>query len=209
MTSSASIRTLAVAALVGTTAAGSNVYSPLDRPTWKGNYPVIFLQTPSEEKASLGPNSAPQFTTTTTVRIVARVNAPQAKNDAGAAAAELALENLQTQIEVALINNPALMSQLQQFAWVRVQKEVTGEGEQHLGELVMEIGMEFYQGPEDFYPTTSVPLEEITVDFDAANVFDPTGTYPDPPFPDSVEPAPRTSGPDGRAEGGLDLTLPQ
>jgi hypothetical protein len=209
VTSSASIRALAQAALVGHTDAGSNVFSPLDRPTWKGNYPVMFLQTPSEEKASLGPNSAPQFTTTTTVRIVARVTAPQAKNDAGAAAAELALEALQTQIEIALINNPALMSQLQQIPWVRAQKEVNGESEQHVGELVMEIGMEFYQGPEDFYPVSSVSLEQITVDFDAVNVYDANGTYPDPPFPDSVEPAPRTSGPDGRAEGGLDITLPQ
>jgi hypothetical protein len=208
MTTSAELRVLSQAALTGQTSAGANVYTALDRPTWAGNCPVIFLQTPSEDKESLGRNGAPQYVVTTTVRVVARVQQPQEANDAGAAKAELALEQLQAQIEVALINNPALMSKLQQFAWVRVQKQVSGESAVHLGELVMEIGMEFYQGPEDFYPIVGAPIEQITIDADLVNVADPTGTYANPPFPDAVVPAPRTSGPDGRAEGGLDFTFP-
>lgn len=209
MTTSADLRLLSQDALLGNTNVASSVYTPLDRPTWSGNYPVIFIQTPSEEKESLGRNGAPQFIVTTTVRIIARVEQPKEANGAGAAKAELALEALQDQIEKSLINYPKLMQQLQQFAWVRVQKEVNGDGEKHLGELLMDFGMEFYQGPEDFYPIETDPLEEITVDADLLNVADPTGTYPNPPFPDSVTPAPRTSGPDGRSEGGLDITLPQ
>jgi len=209
MTDSATLRLFAQGALAGITAAGANVFTPLDRPTWSGNYPVIFIQTPNEEKESLGRNGAPQFTVTTTVRLIARVKQAQEENDAGAAKAELALELLQSQIEKGLINNPPLMSQLQQFAWVRVEKEVVGDSEFHLGELTMDIGMEFYQGPEDFYPIVGDAIEQITVDADLGNVFDPNGTYPDPPFPNSVTPAPRTSGPDGRAEGGLVINLPQ
>jgi len=102
-----------------------------------------------------------------------------------------------------------------------------GEGEQHLGELTVDVGMEFYQGPEDFYPLEGevieppfdavnaamvqpiVPLTEFNVTTDLVNVADPTGTYPDAPFPDVVTPAPRTAGPDGRAEGGLLFEFPQ
>lgn len=209
MTASADLRKLCQNALTGVTAAKSNVFSPLDRPTWEGNYPVIFLQTPAEDKESLGRNGAPQFTVTTTMRVIARVTAKQAVNDAGAAAAELALEQLQQQIEMALINYPPLMSLLQQFAWVRVQKQVSGDGALHIGELVMEIGMEFYQGPEDFYPIVGTPIEEVTIDIDLVNVYDTSGTYPNPPFPDAVQPAPRTSGPDGRAEAGAIFTFPE
>lgn len=209
MTQTADLRAAAVTALTGNTDAAENVFSPLDRPTWAGNYPVVFLQTPDESKESLGPNGAPQFTVTATLRVIARVQENQQKGDAGAAAAELALETLQKQIEVALINNPALMVLLEQIAFVRVEKSVTGEGEVHLGELKMDIGLQFYQGPEDFYPITGDALEEITVDADLVNVFDPNGTYPNPPFPDAVEPAPRDEGPDGRAEAGVDILLPQ
>lgn len=209
MTSAASLRTLAVAALTGATAAGNNVFSILDWPTWNGSYPVVYLQTPQEEKESIGRQGAPQFTVTATLRISARVQTPAQANGAGAAAALVALENLQQQIEVALINNPTLMGQLQQFPFIRAEKKVDGEGAQNLGELVLDIGMEFYQGPEDFFPTSAVPLTEITVDADLVNVYDPSGTYPNPPFPSAVQPAPRTSGPDGRAEGGVDIPLPQ
>lgn len=209
MTQTADLRTTAAAALTGATDAGANVFSPLDRPTWAGDYPVIFLATPEEQKESLGRSGAPQFTVTATLRITARVQMNQAAKDAGAAQAMVELEKMQRQIEVALINNPALMSLLQQFAWVRVTKDVSGQGEGNLGELLMDFGLEFYQGPEDFYPIPSSPLEEITVDGDLTNVYDPTGTYASPPFPSSVEAAPRTEGPDGRMEVGADITLPQ
>jgi hypothetical protein len=209
MTQAADLRVLAQQALVGKTAAMLNVYTPLDRPTWSGNYPVVFLTTPDEEKESLGPNGAPQFTVTATLRVIARVQENQAKDDAGATAAYLALETLKRQIETSLINNPALMNLLQQYKFVRSSIVVDGESAVHLGELKMDIGLEFYQGPEDFFPIPTNPLEEVTVDADLANVFDANGTYPNPPFPDSVQPAPRDEGPDGRAEAGVDIVLPQ
>ncbi|OOG61446.1 hypothetical protein B0E46_15835 [Rhodanobacter sp. B04] len=208
-TTAATLRALAVTALTGTTDAAANVFSILDWPTWSGSYPVLYLQTPKEEKESLGPNGAPQFTVTATIRIQARVQTQALANGAGAANALVALENIQRQIEVALINYTPLMVLLEQFPFVSVEKKVSGEGDQNLGELEMDVGMQFYQGPEDFYVVPSNALEQITVDADLVNVFDPNGTYANPPFPSSVEPAPRTSGPDGRAEAGADITLPQ
>lgn len=209
MTTSADLRLLAASALSSATDAGTNVFAARDWPTWNGSYPVLYLHTPIEEKESLGRNGAPQFTVTATLRISARVQKPTTTTGTGAAAAVVALETLQRQMELALVNNPALMGQLQQFPFVRTEMKVDDDGDQNLAELVMDVGMEFYQGPEDFYPVPTVPLEQITVDADLANVFDATGTYANPPFPQSVEPAPRTSGPDGRAEGGLEITLQQ
>lgn len=209
MTTTADLRSLAAAALSGATDAGTNVFAARDWPTWNGSYPVLYLQTPIEDKESISRNGAPQFTVTATLRISARVQKPTTTTGTGAAAAVVALETLQRQMEVALINNPALMSQLQQFPFVRTEMKVDDDGDQNLAELVMDVGLEFYQGPEDFYPVATVPLEQITVDADLTNVFDATGTYANPPFPQSVEPAPRTSGPDGRTEGGIDTSLPQ
>jgi hypothetical protein len=208
-TTAATLRAQAVAALTGTTSAGASVFSILDWPTWGGSYPVLYLQTPKEEKESLGPNGAPQFTVTVTLRIQARVQTPALASGAGAANALVALETMQRQIEVALINYTPLMTLLEQFSSVSVEKKVSAEGDQNLGELEMDVGMQFYQGPEDFYVIPTDALTEITVDADLTNVFDANGTYANPPFPSSVLPAPRTSGPDGRAESGVDITLPQ
>ena len=208
-TTAAMLRGLAVQALRGATAAGESVYSPLDWASYAGSYPVIGLQTPAEQKESLGRNGAPQFTVTVTLRVTARAQAAAVGLDQGAAAVEAVIEQLQSQIEIALINNPALMGLLQQISSVHVQKDVSAEGKYHLGELVMELGLEFYQGPEDFFPIPAVPLTTVDINADLVNVFDPSGTYLNPPFPTAVNPAPRTSGPDGRDEGSLQIDLPQ
>lgn len=216
MTTTAQIRELVVQQLTVQsspgqypTSAGARVYSPRTWATFKGQYPAIFVTTPSEDRESLGRHSAQQFTTTATVKIAARLSVPAVASDLGAAQAQVALETLKTQIEQALINNPAITQLIQQIAFLRSEIEVSAEGEQPMAELAMQFGYEFYEGPEDFYPIDGDPLEEITLDADLTNRFDPTGTYANPPFPSEVESAPRTSGPDGRAEGGLDIQLPQ
>ncbi|MDE3022257.1 MAG: ATP-binding protein [Pseudomonadota bacterium] len=171
MTSTAQLRTLSVAALKNAvTLAGQDVFSPRDWPTWGGSYPVILVQTPFEEKTSIGRN-VPEFTVTATLKVTARVQSLAASADAGAAAAEADLEIFKNQIEVALINNPTIMPLLQQIAFVRSQMEVNAEGEQHIGELVMEFGLEFYQGPEAFNKPVTTALTEITL-----TVTEPSGT---------------------------------
>jgi hypothetical protein len=208
MTTSSELRLLAVEGLMGKTLAGTRVYSARTMATWKGEYPMLYLHSPIEDMESLGRNGGPQFTVTSTLAISARVQEKNLPRNGGAALVLLDLETIQQQIKMALINYPPLMSRLQQYPFIRSEMHESGEGESDLGELVMQIGMEFYQGPEDFYPFTPDTLEQVNVTADLLNVFDGNGTYPDAPFPDAVQPAPRNSGPDGRAEGELTFVFP-
>lgn len=205
MTTISDLQQLTVEALTSKTDAAARVFYARTWPTWDGLYPMLYLHAPSEDMESLGRNGAPQFTVTATLRISARVTVKNLPNNAGAAQAQMALEQLQGQIKRAVINYPALMRQLQQFAFIRSEFRDDGAGAAEVAELVVDVGMEFYQGPEDFYPTELDDLQQVVVTDDLVNVVDRIGTYPDPPFPDAVEPAPRTFGPDGRAEGGLSI----
>ncbi|CNI30275.1 Mu tail sheath family protein [Yersinia aldovae] len=159
----AQVRQLVVAAITGHTDAGNRVYSPRDWPTTEELYPVILVQTLIEEKQSLGRN-APQFNTITTVRITGRLQELDSEyaND-GADKAELALERLREQIERAVINSYDLTRQIQQFAKVRSTIDLDSGGEGHMAQLLMELDIEYYQGPEDFHPIVADPLEGIDI----------------------------------------------
>ena len=159
----AQVRQLVVAAITGKTDAENRVYSPRDWPTTEEMYPVILVQTPIEEKQSLGRN-APQFNTITTVRITGRLQELDGENENdGANKAELALERLREQIERAVINSYDLTRQTQQFARVRSTIDLDSAGEGHLAQLLMELDIEYYQGPEDFYPIEADPLLGIDI----------------------------------------------
>ncbi|EOI7396997.1 ATP-binding protein, partial [Yersinia enterocolitica] len=150
-------------AILGKTDAENRVYSPRDWPTTEEMYPVILVQTPIEEKQSLGRN-APQFNTITTVRITGRLQELDGENENdGANKAELALERLREQIERAVINSYDLTRQTQQFARVRSTIDLDSAGEGHLAQLLMELDIEYYQGPEDFYPIEADPLLGIDI----------------------------------------------
>lgn len=214
MTTSADLRALFVTALKGATNAGQSVYSPFDWPTAPTASPVILVHARKERKESLGRNT-PEFNVTTTIEIIARTKAPAQVGDGGSGAALAAAETLKAQIETALINNPAIWAdpnggqRIQQFTSVDSELNTSSEGEMPMAELVMLIDVEFYQGPEVFFPIPTVPLQTINLHVDTAAPFDPNGTYANPPFPSAVHPAPRTSGPDGRDEGALTINLPQ
>ncbi|EPB0882559.1 ATP-binding protein [Yersinia enterocolitica] len=159
----AQVRQLVVAAILGKTDAENRVYSPRDWPTTEEMYPVILVQTPIEEKQSLGRN-APQFNTITTVRITGRLQELDGENENdGANKAELALERLREQIERAVINSYDLTRQTQQFARVRSTIDLDSAGEGHLAQLLMELDIEYYQGPEDFYPIEADSLLGIDI----------------------------------------------
>lgn len=176
MTTSAELRDLFVEALGGATDANANVYSPFDWPTDPDAYPIIIVRAPKERKQSLGPN-APIFDVTTTIEITARTKSIALLGDAGSAAALAAAERLKGQIEVALINNPFLWAhpdgsqRISQFASVDSELTTSSEGDMPIAELLMHIEVEFTQGPEDFFPIPSIPLEG----FDAG-VKEPVGT---------------------------------
>ena len=214
MTTSADIRALFVQALTGQTLAGNAVYSPYDWPTSPSTYPLILVHARKERNVSLGPNT-PEFDVYTTVEIIARVQSPAGIVDTGSVAALAAAETLKLQIEVALINNPLIWAdpnggqRIEQFTTVDSEINTSSEGSMPMAELAMSIEVKFYQGPEVFFPIPTNPLQTVNINVDTAEPFDPNGTYANPPFPSAVNPAPRTSGPDGRNEGALTISLPQ
>lgn len=157
------IRNLVVTALkVANTDAGDRVYSPRDWSTRSEDYPSLLVQTPFDEKHSLGRN-APQFTSVATVRITGRVEAVDTDTDDGAMLAEVALETLREQIERAVINSYDLGKVIQQYRQIRSAIDVSAGGESHIGQLTYEIDAEYYQGPEDFYPVDGTPLTGVDV----------------------------------------------
>ncbi len=167
----AALRGLVISALTGTTDALDRVYSPRDWPTSEDMYPAILVQTPFDVKNSLGRN-VPQFTTVTTVRITGRLQElDDLDQDNGAVKAEEALEQLREQIERAVINSYDLTRQIQQFLQMRSTIDISAGGEGHTAQLLMELDIEYYQGPEEFYPIEADPLQGIDV-----TLIEPDGT---------------------------------
>ena len=199
----AMLRDIAITALKGKpTLADQRVFSPNDAPTWDGEYPMIIVRTPQERKESLS-RGPPQFNVVATLQVTARLEGATAEE------AEAKLEVMAEQIECTLINDYELTRKIQQFSFVDTRMDFSGEGQAHLGQLTVNIGLEFFQGPEDFAPIEAVPIEEMEITADMAVPFDRQGIYKDPPFPSSVTSPPRTQGPDGRAETGLILNFPE
>lgn len=160
------VRKMVVTALTGNTGAGERVYSPRDWPTFAALYPVLLVQTPFDHKKAQGRNT-PAFTTVTTVRITGRVQEYDGESDEyGALRAEDALEQLREEVERAVINSYELTRKIQKYAEVRSTINVDADGEAHLGQLLFEIDIEHYQGPEDFYPVNPPPLEGIDIGVD-------------------------------------------
>ncbi len=166
----AQIRELVVNSLKGRTAAENRVYSPMDWSTVNADYPCIIVQTPFDHKKSLGRN-VPQFNTVTTVRVTGRLEEFDGDDLDGAMKAELALEALREEIERAVINSYELTRQTQQFLEIRSQIDISAGGEGHLAQLLMDLDIEYYQGPEEFYPIDADPLAGIDI-----NVQQPDGT---------------------------------
>ena len=170
------------------TLAGARVYAPRDWPTKDDVYPAIFVSAPSGEKESLGRNQ-PLYTTTETIRLLSRVDAPAASSDGNAGPVQATLLAMKRQIEVTLIGAPALMSQIQQIARVRSELGFNSGGEKHLGELGIEMDMEFVEDAWSFCTPPDNPLTEATVATNATDL----GSGPA-----AAHVAP-----------GLDLTIPQ
>ena len=176
------------------------VESPGIWPTSADMLPVLLVNVPSEMKTSVGRN-VPEFTTSASVVIQGQVSSitPGGAQDA--------IEDLAYQVENAVLEDYAVNLMIQQFVSVQTETEITSDGKQHLAGYPMIAPAAGSVWP--IVATPTVPAAGVNLHLDAANVFDPTGTYPNPTFPTSVQPAPRTSGPDGRDEGYSQINLPQ
>jgi hypothetical protein len=174
MTSVTAIRELCVAALTGATDAGQNVCFARSWPTQPGSYPVLLVPPLKSDGESWGANGAPSFTTTATLRVIARVQEPAQPGDVGSRLAAIAIESLGDQVLAAIINNPTLIAPagpIQQFSRFSCEPSLTPDGEQALAEIVVEVDLVFVRGPEDFFQATSILLQG----FDAG-VQEPAGT---------------------------------
>lgn len=190
--------------LVDGTSAGGSVYRSRTWPLKIASLPAILINSVYIEDREATGNAAPEFNTTTTFVVVGRVSAPAAEDDKGADLIVAALQRLKREIETTLINAYPLMLEIENFPRIRTEFQVSPDAKEPVGEVVMTFEMRFREGPEDFVNTEAdaVPLSQMTLTTDLLNVFDPNGTYGGSLFPNSVLPAPRTSGPDGRTEGG-------
>lgn len=130
------------------------------------------------------------FTTDTSILVIGRLAAvteEQAQDD---------LEALRQLVEQAVLCNQGLIQYMQK-ASVQTEQEITAEGEYHSARFAMTFTPEYF---EVFENVSTVDLAGISIHIDTAAPFDATGTYANPAFPESVVPAPRITGPDGREE---------
>ena len=132
-------------------------------PTQTSQLPQVQLTLPEEEKASISRNAGNQFVVTATIPLVIRVQQPAGPKEAGAAAARGQLADIVRAIETTVIGAPSLQQQIQRVLFVRSHGRVDGTGAEIVGERVLMFGLEFYQGPEDFYVQVPVPLAEVDV----------------------------------------------
>ncbi|WP_317201481.1 hypothetical protein [Janthinobacterium sp.] len=199
------VRLAVLAALEGG-GTGAAIQSPGDWDTPPSKLPAILMRAPGDRKEGIA-HGQTSFTTTVTVEMEARVEAATAE------IAQDALEALCYAIECAILTNHGLISIVQKVVSVDTVSDVTAEGRRQLGGAMMTFVFELVEVFDPFLQSpvqpVAVALEEVQLHQDMLGTYDPSGTYDNPPFPGAVQPAPRLSGPDGRDEGGLDITLPQ
>jgi hypothetical protein len=192
------LRILALEALRNArTLAGENVYE-YDWPTNKLTQPAILLNWDKEHKESMA-RTQPNFTTVARLILDIRIMAEDVVT------ARTRLDTLLWQIEQAILTDYNLRKQVQQFPFVDTESHIDSTTGEHIALAMMAIGLEFFEDQNQYPPVNAVPLDQVAINVDLVNVFDATGTYPNPPFPNAVEPAPRSQGPDGRLEGFVDF----
>jgi len=195
---SETLRGLFIAALKGRTLAGQRVFAPRDWPVQAKEMPAILVDDQREQSESRGNAGFPAFHTIAFLVVDGRVEQDTEEK------AKADLSTLRAQIKAAILTSHEIIVGVEQIVAIRTEARVSAETKKHVGELRMEFAVRY---PEDFEPVITDTLEGIDVHADLAGPFDPTGIYPDPAFPEAVQPAPRTSGPDGRDEGGISVNL--
>lgn len=207
---------------------GVTVDSPGDWDTPATVLPNIKLRALGDVKDSTG-RAMPAFTTIAPLQLLARVRAQTAVE------AQDAIEVLGLLIEDAALIAVEVIPALQQIAKVTTKQRISADGEEHYGELEMQIDCETFEqfDPAEIAPELLIELQQLVITMDTIGPFDPgsssapvpanvaddvslgltrqqgveAGNYPGARYPDAVQPAPRTSGPDGRTEGELRIDL--
>jgi hypothetical protein len=204
---------LAIVAEISAKVQGITLVSPGDWPTPEEKLPAVLVSAPTEQKTSIN-RGLPEFNTTVSVVVQGQVVATTAEE------VQDRIEDLAYRVEEAILKGFWIVQMVQQFSSIQTDVQCTAEGKHQLAGFKMTLNCEIFESfdptavlnPESPWPPadpTFAPLESMGIHVDTTAPFDATGTYPNPSFPDAVTPAPRTSGPDGRDEGALDIQLPQ
>lgn len=140
---------LVKAALAGRTDAADRVYVPSTWPTRPDIMPVILVRYARNDRASLGRGDI-QFTAVDTVQIILQAAQVAEGDDAAVLAAEDEAWRIQRQVEVALIGDTDLVGAVQQFPFIRTAVARDSAAQMTVVGINTELGLEYYQGPEDF-----------------------------------------------------------
>lgn len=184
---------------------GVKVESPPVTATAPKQMPYVGLRCGIDRKAAQATQQLATFTTTATLEVIARVSATTGE------AAQDAIEDLAYRIEQAVLSLVPLLNLLQKVAAVTTTTEISAEGSAYQAGVEMAFDCEVFEiyDPVVINPGDYPLLEGIDVHIDAGRPYDANGIYTGSPFPASVTPASRTTGPDGRDEGTLVIDLPQ
>jgi hypothetical protein len=177
--------------------------------TWTvqpGNAPTVLLRVSRTSKEPIS-QSTTNFTSTVWLEIETKLTAATGEE------AQEAIEDLDALVEQALLTNTAFVKLSQRIS-IEAETKVVSEARNHVAGTEMLVRCELVEtfdpiadAPEALQPVAP-PLEGATLHADLASQFDPEGIYGDVLFPQAVQPPPRTSGPDGRDEGGFEVNFP-
>ena len=167
--------------------------------------PAVLLRVARTSKETLSVSTT-NFTSTVLVEIETKLTA------ANGEAAQNAIEQLDAQVEQALLTNTAFVALTQRIS-IEADTKITSEARNHVAGTEMLIRCELVEtfdpiedAPDALQPAAP-PLEGADLHADLAGTFDPLGIYGDALFGDAIQPAPRQSGPDGRDEGAVQFNF--
>jgi hypothetical protein len=160
MNSPPDFRDLVRDALQGRTDAGPRVFTPRTWPTKVEAMPIILVRYARSDRVSLGRGDI-QFTATDSIEIELQAAAFAAGDDAAALVAEDEAWRIQKQVEAAIVGYAPLTQLIQQFPHIRSGIARSSEGQRVFVGIKTDLGLEYYQGPEDF---GAYDGDEVTAD---------------------------------------------
>ncbi|GBQ23135.1 hypothetical protein AA12717_1403 [Gluconacetobacter sacchari DSM 12717] len=147
------LREAAAKALVdAATMAGQRVFTACTMPSRPADLPNIYVQSPTDRAESLN-RGPPQFVRTGLIVVIARVSA------ASGPEAEVALDILTEQIELAILTNGPLMRMITQVSSLETGIRVNAETSPVIGEARMDFTMEWIET----YPMQSAGAAPVAI----------------------------------------------
>lgn len=170
---------------------------------------VLLLRTGNEVMRATSRSATPSYDIAMPLHVHARATvapnpATPPDQSAHGEAIEAAVDRWAEDLREALLGDPDFAAFVGNGSG-QVEIQVNDEGDEVLVDVAFTVEC---QWQVSFPPRDLPDLAGINLRLDAIEPFDAAGTYPPtPPFPPAA-PAPRTAGPDGRAEAGVTVTLP-